>query len=343
MIDAIITPALLAALRDAQRILCLSHVKPDGDAAGSLLGMGWLLRSLGKQPTLALQDDVPDEGAPLPGAEDIFTAAHAQYESAVRGQTFDLIICLDASSPDRMGNVVNPAVHGDIPLLVIDHHVTNTGFGTINWVDPSCVATAQMVALLADRLDVPLQGDLAECLLTGLVTDTLCFSTSNVDARVLELGMRLIQGGANLAAITQRTVNRRPYRLIRLWGKVLPTVQLEAGVIWAAATPAMLAEFGTPSSEIGLSSYLVTADEADMSAVFIEQRNGDGAPRVECSFRAKPGFDVSGVAFNFGGGGHPAAAGCTVDGTLDTISPRVIAALQTARQEQAAARDGATA
>lgn len=341
MIDASITPPLLEAIRGAERILCLSHIKPDGDAVGSLLGMAWLLRSLGKQPQLALQDAVPDEGRDLPGADAIITRRHAQYAEAVRGQAFDLIISLDASSPDRMGDVFNPAVHGDATLLVIDHHITNTGFGTLNWVDPSCVSTTQMVARLADALDVPLEGPLAECLLTGLVTDTLCFSTSNVDARTMELAMRLMQGGANLAAITQRTVNRRPFSMIKLWSQALPTVQLEEGVIWVSATAAMFGETGEPSSEIGLSSYLVTADEADMSVVFVELINGDKTTRVECSFRAKPGFDVSGVALSLGGGGHPAAAGCTLSGTLATVPPRVVAALQAARREQLAERDGA--
>lgn len=340
MIETTITPALLAAVRNGERILCLSHVKPDGDAVGSLLGMGWLLRSLGKAPVLALQDTVPDEGRGLPGVEEILTDASPDFERIVRQQAFDLIVCLDASSPDRMGTVYHPPVHESATLVVIDHHVTNTGFGALNWVDPSSVSTTQMVARLADALEVPLTGPLAECLLTGLVTDTLCFSTSNVTPRTLELAMRLMEGGANLALITQRTVNRRPYRLIKLWSLILPTVNLADGVIWASATPEMLAQTGMPTSEVGLSSYLVTADEADMSAVFIEQVNGDGSTRVECSFRAKPGFNVAEVAFALGGGGHPAAAGCTVEGDLATIPPRVVAALQAARRRQLAARHG---
>lgn len=341
MIHATVTPELKAALRNGQAILCLSHVKPDGDAVGSLLGMAWLLRTLGKQPVLALQDAVPDEGGHLPGVDDIITGDSPNYERVVRSRAFDLIICLDASSPDRMGTVYNPAVHRAATLLVIDHHVTNTGFGALNWVDPTSVSTTQMVAQLADALDAPLAGPLAICLLTGLVTDTLCFSTSNVSARTLELAMRLMDGGADLAAITQQTVNRRPFRLIKLWSLVLPTVHLADGVVWATATPEMLAQTGTPASEVGLSSYLVTADEADMSAVFIEQINGDGTPRVECSFRAKPGFNVAEVAFALGGGGHPAAAGCTVDGDLATVLPRVVAALQAARGRQLAERHGA--
>ena len=330
-----IEATLLETLANARRVLCISHVKPDGDAVGSLLGMGWLLRRLGKQPTLALQDAVPDEHRILPGADDILTAEHPAYAAEAVNRPFDLVICLDASSPDRMGSAYNPVVHAAVPLLVIDHHITNTRFGAVNWVAPTCAATCQMLAYLADALDVTLDGELAECLLTGLVTDTLCFRTSNTDAEVLEVAMRLLRGGADLATITQRTVSRHPFSLIKLWGLILPGVHLEEGVIWSVATPAMFAGAGHPFNDISLSSFLVTADEADMSVVFVEKPDEvTGAPTVECSFRAKPGFDVAQLAFEFGGGGHAPAAGCTITGEGAEVIPRVVAAMQAARRRQ---------
>jgi phosphoesterase RecJ-like protein len=333
-----IDPHVTNAIQGARHILCISHVKPDGDAVGSLLGAGWLLRRLGKTPTLALQDGVPDEHRVLPGADMILSADLPAYATEVVNRTFDLVICLDASSPDRMGTAYNPALHSAVPLLVIDHHVTNTRFGDLNWVAPDCAATCQMVAYLADALAVALAGELAECLLTGLVTDTLCFRTSNTDAEVLETAMRLMRGGANLAAITQQTVNRRPFSLIKLWSLILPTIHLEAGVIWATADQTLFDLAGHPMTDISLSSFLVTADEADMSAVLVEKTDEtSSAPAVECSFRAKPGFDVAQLAFAFGGGGHPPASGCTLPGTLAEIEALVIPALQAARRTQAAA------
>jgi phosphoesterase RecJ-like protein len=339
-------PELVAALQAASEILCISHVKPDGDAIGSLLGAGWLLRSLDKQPTLALQDEVPEEHLVLPGAERIITALSPLYNQAVVERPFDLVLCLDASSPDRMGSAYNPAVHGSAPLLVIDHHVTNTYFGDLNWVAPTCAATCQMLVYLADALGVALAAPgptgrpapLAECLLTGLVTDTLCFRTSNTDAAVLETAMRLMRGGADLAAITQRTVNRRPFSLIKLWSLILPTVQLEEGVIWATADQTLFDLAGAPRNDINLSSFLVTANEADMSGVLVEMLDENGELAVECSFRAKPGFDVAQLAFAFGGGGHPPASGCTVPGTLAEVSARVIPAMKAARRAQVGQR-----
>jgi phosphoesterase RecJ-like protein len=333
-IDSTLLNTLTKALTNANEILCISHVSPDGDAVGSLLGMNWLLRHLGKEPTLALQDMPPKEHQVLPGADDIVTSHSPNYRSRVQERAFDLVVCLDASSPDRMGNAYNHPVHSSAPLLVIDHHITNTFFGEINWVAPECAATCQMLAYLADALQVPLQGELAECLLTGLVTDTLCFRTSNTTADVLDVGQRLMQGGANLNIITQRTVNRQPFAMIQLWSKILPTIQLEEGVIWAIADKNAFDAVGLPVGDTGLSSYLVTADEAAMSAVFVQKQNPAGLPAVECSFRAKPGYNVATLALSLGGGGHPAAAGCTILGPLDEVVPRVIKLMKTARAEQ---------
>ena len=333
-IETSIEPTLLTTLTNAHHVLCISHVSPDGDAVGSLLGMGWLLRHLGKTPTLALQDAVPPEHVLLPGAGEILTAQSPDYRATVQERAFDIVVCLDASSPDRMGNAYNHVVHGEVPLVVIDHHITNTRFGSINWVAPECAATCQMLVYLADALHVPLAGELAECLLTGLVTDTLCFRTSNTTADVLEAGQRLMQGGANLVAITQRTVNRQPFAMIKLWSLILPTIELEDGVIWASTDQQNFDRAGLPMGDIGLSSYLVTADEAAMSAVFVQKANPAGLPAVECSFRAKPNYSVAALALSLGGGGHPAAAGCTILGTLDEVVPHVIGLMKTARAEQ---------
>ena len=225
-----IEPQVLDIIRQSNQILCTSHVGPDGDAYGSLLGIGWMLRHLGKAPTLAMHDETAEMYKPMPGIDAVIPP------SAVADH-YDLIISLDASSRDRIGAVYRPDIHGDIPLLVIDHHFTNTRFGTINWVDASCAATCQMLVGLADALDIPLEGPLAECLLTGLVTDTLCFRTSNTDAAVMEAAMRLMQGGVQsgvkLSKIVARTLDRREIGIFHLWGQVFPDLQLEGGVIWA--------------------------------------------------------------------------------------------------------------
>ena len=323
------------ALAPAQRVLCISHVGPDGDAIGSLVGMGWILHALGKEPTLALQDPLPDGFDEMPGAEKII---HAEQVAA----TYDLIVCLDSSSPDRMGRIFRPDDHDAIPMVVVDHHVTNTNFGDVNWVEPRCAATCQMLVYLAQELNVPLTGPLAECLLTGIVTDTLCFRTSNTDADVLAAATLLIQGGADLAAITARTLNRRRFTTLKLLAIVLADTQLVQRVIWTTISRAQLAETGNESGEdMQLNSMLIATREADISATFTEKLADDGTPAVECSFRAKPGFDVSKLAYELGGGGHPPASGCTLPGSLDQVVARVVPLLQEAQSRQASGQTGA--
>ncbi len=328
---------VIAALKAGEDILCVSHIAPDGDAVGSLLGMGWILRALGKSPTLTLQDAVPVEHRVLPGAKDVITSNTASYETSVRQHKFDLVICLDASSQDRMGDAYNNSVHESAELVVIDHHITNTHFGDVNWVEPQCAATCQMLVYLADMLEVALTGALAECLLTGIVTDTLAFRTSNTTPEVLEAATQCMEGGISLNKITQRTLNRRPFSILKIWSQALAHMQLQDGIIWAPVTLDELHEHGAENLDLNLSSFLVTADEADISAVFIEKAE-NGAMAVECSFRAKPGFDVASVAFSLGGGGHPAASGCTITGTLDEVIADVVPMLQKARGRSDARR-----
>lgn len=317
---------ILSALLGAEKILCVSHVAPDGDAVGSLLGMGWILRALHKKPTLALQDQPGEEFAIVPGYADIVGPGAVDAD-------YDLIVCLDASSPDRMGAVFRQGDHDDIPLIVIDHHITNTNFGTYNWVEPRCAATCQMLVYLADALEIPLTGNVAQALLTGLVTDTLGFRTSNTNARVMEAAMRLMEGGGDLVRIVDQTLRRTSFSMLKLWSEVLDGVQLEDGVIWLTISQAQRASAGVGELESdGLANHLVTIHEADISATFHERVDDKGNPAVECSFRAKQGFDVSAVAFALGGGGHPPAAGCTIPGTLDDTPRRVVAALQEMRQ-----------
>ena len=318
-------PLLLSLLESSHNILCVSHVSPDGDAVGSLLGLGSILRSLGKRPTLALQDEAVSEFQFMPGVEMIIGPAEVAL-------SYDLIVCLDTSSIDRLGTVYRPDIHNQVPLVVIDHHVTNTLFGTENWVDTGCAATCQMLVHLADALNVPLSEEIAVSLLTGLVTDTRCFRTANTNTNVMQATLRMLNAGANLDYIVRNTLDSRSFSLIRLWGAGLTNVQMEDGIIWATLSAESRQRSGVePHQSDGLANFLVTAREADISATFAQRYANNGQELVECSFRAKPGFNVSQVAFAFGGGGHPPAAGCTVAGTLQEVSARVVEALHELR------------
>lgn len=314
-----------AVLRGAARVLAICHVNPDADAIGSLLGLAWVLRGLPQPPAVCLvcADPVPGQLQFLPGAGEI-------RRSAAAGP-WDAVVCLDASDPARLGPPYAPDADGQAPIIVLDHHVTNLHFGTLNYVDTRAAATAQIVAELADALAAPISRDAAICLLAGLTTDTLSFRTSNITPGLFALTARLMAAGADLAAITQRTLYDRPTAILRLWGAGLSAMQLDGHVAWTAISLETRRKLGLAgTTENGLTSQLINASEARVAAVFneIEPRRDAGRPRprraVEVSLRSRPGYDVSEVALRLGGGGHPQAAGFTLPGSLAEVEARVL-------------------
>ena len=316
-IPQITPPAeLLDALQSARRPLLIAHISPDGDAIGSLTALGYLLYRMGKDPILACQDKAPSTFNFLP--------FYDRITQNVDDANADLIISLDSSDPSRMGSIYDQDQFADLPLMVIDHHITNVYFGDVNWVEPTCCATDEMIFHLARALHEPLDETLATALLTGIVTDTRGFRTANVTPAVMHITGELMDAGAPLTMITERTLDTRSMALIKLWGRVLETVELDDGVISAVNTIAMRRDLGGLIRAEGLVSFILGAEQAKIAALFTEMPEG----QVECSFRALPGYDVAQVAFEMGGGGHPPAAGCTVDGDLPGVRRRVVAMLQ---------------
>jgi len=308
-----------ALVEGAQRVLIVTHIAPDGDAIGSLLGLASALRGLGKTVITAVDEGVPPDLRFVPGAETV----HAALDTV----EVDLCIAVDCGDERRMGAVGQAARRTGRPLINLDHHPTNTFFGDANLVDPLTVAAAEGVLDWLDFMAVPLDRTTAFCLLTGFVTDTLCFRTDNVTVRTLGKAQRLMEAGASLSEIVQRTVSRRTYAGLRLWQAAIPGVQLEDHVIWAEITREMFRASGFEGTDDdGLVSALVQVEEAYISAVFREKPDG----AVEIGFRAVPGFDTSGVAVALGGGGHRLASGATVDEPLETLVPRTIALLKAA-------------
>ncbi|MCC7451907.1 MAG: bifunctional oligoribonuclease/PAP phosphatase NrnA [Anaerolineae bacterium] len=313
-----------ALVERAGRIIIITHISPDGDAIGTLLGLGHALRAYGKTVTLAVDEGVPSTLRFLPGSPDV--------RKHLNGVQADLAIAVDCGDESRMGNVGKSIRTLGLPLINIDHHHSNTHFGDVNIVNAAAVAAADCILDWLEQNLVMLTTitpDVAYCLLCGLVTDTLCFRTSNVTADTLGKAQRLIAYGGNLSDIVQHTVSNVPTEVFRLWGQVMPTVRIEDGVIWVKITQTARKAAGvTDTKDGGLVSLLVQADEAHISCVLTEKDNG----QIELSFRSIPGYDVSQVAISLGGGGHVQASGATVNGTLDEIEAQVIPLLKAAAQ-----------
>jgi phosphoesterase RecJ-like protein len=288
-------------LHGADHICVVSHESPDGDAVGSVLGMTWALRAIGKKVSPSLPDDVPTSFSFLPGSEDI--TKNIPLDA-------DMIVAVDAADLDRLGALVEKlAAPVDIN---IDHHISNTGFAHINIVDGETAATAEYLTRLLPELALSINDKVAKCLLTGIVTDTLGFRTTSTRSETMSIAHQLMQHDVSLHDIYQRTLHRRSYEATKLWGQALGNVCCEDGLVWTQVTLEGKAEIGyTAKGDADVVSQLTAIEGTEVAIVFVERMNSE----VKISWRALNGVDVSDIAGYFGGGGHQAAAGANIYGT----------------------------
>lgn len=303
-------------IQSAHHPLLICHVAPDGDAVGSLMGLGHALRKMGLEPILACSDPIPARFNYIPGVETVVQDVSVP---------FDLVISLDSSDLERLGHFPQMPTFQNVPLINIDHHLTNLSFGDVNLVDTNASSTAEVVSRLLEYMAISLDAEIATALLTGIVTDTRGFRTSNVTTQVMEIALQLIKAGASLPHITRHSLDRRPSSAIRLWGLALTHLQIKNRVAWTSIPLAMRRAAGyVGNGDAGLVSFLVSADDADVAVIFVEREDGC----TEVGFRAVPGFDVAQVALQLGGGGHALASGCNLPGSLEQSQERVLTTLQ---------------
>ena len=319
-------------IANAQRILAFCHVAPDGDAIGSLLALGYALEKIERQMTLVCSDPVPESFAHLAGWNQITQTPYPQDER------FDLIISLDCSDLQRLGDAYDPDRLSGIPIINIDHHVTNVSFGDINWIDTGAAATAQMLYTLINALDIPLDATIAACLLNGILTDTLGFRTANTTADTMDVAVQLIRAGASLAELTDSVFHHRPMSVIKMWSAAMDDMHLQGRILWSQITQEMRQRVGyKENGDSGLVSFFCAIDEADIAVVFDELDDG----KINVSMRAVPGYQVSQVALALGGGGHPQAAGCTIPGPLAQARDKVLSMLRQTWDEQSRLKQAA--
>jgi phosphoesterase RecJ-like protein len=302
------------ALDEANQILVITHIGPDGDAVGSLTAMGIMLQKLGKRPTLVSDDGVPKRFRYLPLTDTV-------VQEPPSDEKYDLLITLDAGDASRVGKVLRNFPEPLPRLINIDHHVTNTYFGDINLVDLEACSTTEILFKLLSELDIQLTSSLAECLLTGLITDTLNFRTANVTGQTLKTAGILVDAGVNLHHITTQALTLKEMSTLLLWKKGLINTQIEDSLIWTVITKEERKEVGHQGySTYGLGNMLADVYDIKMSVVLLELSDG----RVTIGFRCQPPYSVSEFAAELGGGGHHLAAGCTIKGSLEEVTSLVI-------------------
>lgn len=307
--------AALAALTAHRDVVLAAHVNPDGDALGSALALGLGLAHRGGRVSVTFSEPfvVPDALAGLPGRDLLVPPA------AVRDP--GLLVTLDTASADRLGTVA-PLAESAGAVLVVDHHVSNTGFGTLHLVDPEAAATGMLVAELLERLGVPLSRDIADCLYAAIASDTGSFRYAATTPEVHGLAARLLTAGARHDQLSRALFDTHPAGWLPMLADVLGRAAVEPGevgglgLVWTAVTAADLAKHDLPADQAeSVIDIVRTVENAEVAAVFKELPSGGWA----VSLRSKGLIDVGSVCVGLGGGGHRVAAGYPASGPLDGL------------------------
>jgi phosphoesterase RecJ-like protein len=308
--DTSLTGAIKEKLAAASNIIIASHVRPDGDAVGSLLGLGLALQDAGKSVQMVLADGVPGSFKHLDGSEQVRKEPNGSH---------DLFITVDCADFRRVGKTVESVGQPDIN---IDHHVTNEKFGVLNLIEAEEVATAAILTNHLPEWGLEITTPVAAALLTGIVTDTLGFRTSNTTPESLRQAAALMEKGVDLPELYMRALIRKSFSAAKYWGAGLSSLESRNGVVWGTLTLADRRSAGYGGNDdADLINMISAIDNNVIGMVFVEQNDN----HVKVSWRAlEPGVDVSPVAKHFKGGGHAAAAGADIQGSLSEVQKEVL-------------------
>ncbi len=296
-------------LRHAESVVIGGHVKPDGDALGSILGLTLALRGAGIAAVPVLADEnLPSTYSFLPG--------YALFASAIDVETPDVFVAVDTPSLSRLG-AAEPLATGAETVISIDHHPDNALFGEVNLVDEHAAASGQLVWHLLERLEVRPTPEIALCLYVALLTDTGRFQYQNTNAAALRDAAAMLDAGVDPAETARLVYQSRSAAALALDSRVMSRITLanSGRVAYSHVSDEDFQQTGAQSQDSeNLVDVVRTLGGVDVVLLF---RFHDGETRV--NLRSKTGFDVGSLAREFGGGGHAAAAGFTAEKSLEQV------------------------
>jgi phosphoesterase RecJ-like protein len=311
-------------IQEHDHILIVSHVNPDGDAIGSTLAMGHLLRSLGKSYVMANEGKTPQRFAFLNSFEHIKDLSEQILTGPVSA-----IITVDVADYDRLGNLEHLNLE-HLPVLNIDHHPTNTLFGLHNVIQTTAASTTEILFdLIQQHFNSHICDKLAEALYTGLLTDTGGFRYSNTSEAVLTKASQLISYGVNPARIAEHCLETISLPYIQLLKQSLLSLSLHGKqrIAMMQVTLEDMAQSQAQKDDVdGLVSYPRNIEGVEIGVLLKEVKPGE----VKVSLRSKHIVDVSQIAQGFGGGGHAKASGYTWFGTLQEAKSELLSKLEEA-------------
>jgi phosphoesterase RecJ-like protein len=321
-----------AVLRERQRFVVVSHLRPDGDALGCQLALGLSLRAAGKDVTLWNEDGMLDKLRFLPGAELVTRPPE-------RPEDFEVLVALDTAAYGRLGSPIRSINRVELTLN-LDHHISNNGYGDLAYIDATAPATGQILYEFFASQRMPLTAEIATNLFAAISTDTGSFQYPQTSARTYEIGAALIRAGVNVGELSRELYESYPLRRLELLRALLNSLKLTAGghaASFALSLQTAAALGSMVEDNEGLIDHLRAIDTVIVAAFFEELPAG----LVRISLRSKtPAVDVSAICGRYGGGGHRLAAGARIRGTLAEVETRVLTDIGNALSESPMVMEG---
>jgi len=308
-------------IRNHQSFVLISHVRPDGDAIGSQLALGFALLAAGKIVRMINEDGLPENLAFMAGSQKIELPPSTPID-------VEVAIALDTATKPRLGEKAIHAASKAKLWLNIDHHISNPGYGDLNLIDSTSPATGQILYQLITALGLPMPDESRDAIYVAVSTDTGSFQYPSTTAITYELGADLINRGLDVGTINSNIYDNYPFRRVELMRALLNTLEITPdGILanWELRDQTRLDLALMPEDSEGLID-IIRAIRGVQIAVFFEELV-DGKIRV--SMRSKDRrYNVCEVALEFGGGGHALAAGIRMDGSLAEVKRLVLDSIQ---------------
>ncbi len=301
-----------------ERFLVVSHMDPDGDSIASQLGLAATLLKMGKRVTILSTDPLPKRYAFLPNSDRVRSEVPQDPDSLT-------VFILDCPTLDRTGEPPLK-LSGHETVVNIDHHVSNQNFGDHRLVVPGASSTCELIYEIVTALGVELDPEIATDLFAGICTDTGGFKHGTTPKTFRILG-KLVDQGADPSQIMNHLYEDNPLSKMKLLGLILSSLEVKDSISVLSLTQEMLRTTGSNLEESeDFTEYALSVRGAKVGILLREKGNG----KIRVSLRSREPIDVDKIASLFGGGGHPQAAGCQLEGGLEEAKERLIEAVRQA-------------
>jgi len=312
--------AILSEIKKRESFLITTHINPEGDAIGSALALAIALSSIGKRVSVCTMDPIPKILRFLP-----YSAIVRQIKGV--DEWFDAVITVDCGDLERVGFLVKDKIPADV-LINIDHHITNLGFGTLNFV-AEAVAAAELVYQIIRKLGIPVTPEIATCIYTAIMTETGSFRYSNTTHHAFRVAEEMVSFGANPWVIAEQVYNRNSMGRIKLLGQILANLGIsdDGKISWIIVREQMYKDTGTAKEDVeDIINFPRSIEGVEVAVLFRESGHD-----WKISLRSNGRVDVSTLASEFGGGGHSMAAGCMIKGkSLEEVMRQVVTRVEKA-------------